>query len=143
MVYAPADQAEARDYGVARYGMEVQRLCDVLERRLAGHGDSRGGAGARAEGPRTFLVGERYTVADMACFPWFAVLRGKGYDREGQPRTRDFLGIQRYQHLSAWADRIEARIQVRRGMRVCAGSPKPWLDPGHPLHAEGGAASKL
>ena len=50
--------------------MEVQRLCDVLERRLAGHGDSRGGAGPREGGPRAFLVGERYTVADMACFPW-------------------------------------------------------------------------
>ncbi|KNC75048.1 hypothetical protein SARC_12418 [Sphaeroforma arctica JP610] len=36
MVYAPADKGAARDYGVARYGMEVQRLSDVLEKHLAG-----------------------------------------------------------------------------------------------------------
>jgi GST-like protein len=58
MVYAPADKVEARNYGVARYGMEVQRLCDVLEKHLA-------------EGNKTYLVGEQYTIADMMCFPWF------------------------------------------------------------------------
>jgi hypothetical protein len=31
-VYAPADKGEARDYGAARYGMETQRLCDVLDK---------------------------------------------------------------------------------------------------------------
>ena len=25
-------------------------------------------------------------VADMACYPWAQMLRGKGYDRDGQPR---------------------------------------------------------
>jgi GST-like protein len=34
MVYAPKEQGEARDYGVARYGMEVQRLLDVLDKHL-------------------------------------------------------------------------------------------------------------
>ena len=86
-------QAFARDYGVARYGarrgstvhpssrcqlmallaspvgMEVQRLLDVLEQHLEG---------------RQYMVGEAYTLADMACFPWVQTLRGKGYDREGQ-----------------------------------------------------------
>ena len=33
-VYAPADKVETRDYGVARYGMEVQRLTDVLDKHL-------------------------------------------------------------------------------------------------------------
>ena len=41
-MYAPSDKIEARDYGVARYGMEVKRLCDVLERHLAGYGDFSG-----------------------------------------------------------------------------------------------------
>ena len=35
MVYAPGDKVETRDYGVARYGMEVQRLCSVLDQHLA------------------------------------------------------------------------------------------------------------
>ena len=29
-VYAPKDKYETRDYGTARYGMEVQRLMSVL-----------------------------------------------------------------------------------------------------------------
>ncbi len=34
MVYAPPNANEARSYGVARYGMEVQRLCSVLDLHL-------------------------------------------------------------------------------------------------------------
>lgn len=55
-VYAPVDKLETRDYGVSRYGMEVQRLCSVLDNHLASH---------------SYLVGEEYTIADIMCFPWF------------------------------------------------------------------------
>jgi GST-like protein len=43
-----------------RYGMETQRLCDVLDKALAG---------------KTYLVGEEYTVADMMCYPWVRQLQ--------------------------------------------------------------------
>ena len=55
-VYAPPDKLETRDYGVSRYGMEVQRLCSLLDNHLA---------------TRSYLVGEEYTIADIMCFPWF------------------------------------------------------------------------
>lgn len=113
MVYAPADASDARDYGVARYGMEVQRLCSVLDGHLEG---------------REYLVGDEYTIADMACFPWAQMLRGKGYNRSGQPDTFDFLSISKYSNVLRWCDTILARPAVYRGMRVCSGSPKPWLD---------------
>lgn len=142
MVYAPADKADARSYGVARYGMEVQRLLDVLELHLGGHGNFMGDHGPRAEGPRSFLVGDRYTVADMACLPWVMVLRGKGYDRPGQPRAQDFLSLKRYPQLNAWADRLESRLEVQRGMRVCSSAGKPWLQEGHPLNPKTLAASR-
>jgi GST-like protein len=60
MVYAPDDQVDARKYGLMRFGMEVQRLCSVLDTHLKG---------------RTYMVGEEYTIADMAIFPWFQQLR--------------------------------------------------------------------
>eukprot|EP00435_Cladocopium_sp_Y103_P042764 s872_g11.t2 len=117
-VYAPDHEVEARDYGVARYGMEVQRLCSVLELHLSGLGDF---SGAAAQGsPREFLVGGSYSIADMACFPWVYMLYGKGYNRPGQPDAKDFLGLQRYPQLKAWVDRIAARPAVQRGIRVCA-----------------------
>merc|ERR1712050_420794 len=61
MVYAPPNAIGARDYGVARYGMEVQRLADVLERHLAGYGDFKGSCSQRKEGPRQYLVGDKYS----------------------------------------------------------------------------------
>jgi GST-like protein len=60
MVYAPDDKVEARNYGVMRYGMETQRLCSVLENHLA---------------TRQYMVGEEYSIADIAIFPWFQQLR--------------------------------------------------------------------
>jgi GST-like protein len=50
-VYAPADKCETRSYGAARYGMEVQRLCHVLDTHLA---------------TRTYIVGEEYSIAGTA-----------------------------------------------------------------------------
>lgn len=133
-VYAPTEEVAARNYGVARYGMEVQRLCSVLERHLAGFGDFRGNHG-QVRGPRTWLVGESYTIADIACFGWAHMLWGRGYNRPGQPDAKDFLGMsEKYVHVKAWVDRIAARPAVQRGIRVCHGVPKPWLtSPGSKL----------
>lgn len=47
-VYAPADKCETRSYGAARYGMEVQRLCHVLDTHLS---------------TRKYIVGEEYSIA--------------------------------------------------------------------------------
>ncbi|TKS55015.1 thiol:disulfide oxidoreductase [Luteimonas yindakuii] len=56
-VYAP----EKIDYAIERYTREVERLLGVLDRRLQG---------------RAFIVGDDYTIADMAAYPWIDV-----YDR--------------------------------------------------------------
>jgi GST-like protein len=113
MVYAPPDKKEARDYGVARYGMEVQRLCSVLENHLA---------------TRKYMVGEEYTIADMAIFPWFNQLR-VGYNHPSGIGAKEFLTVSQYVNANAWADRIAVRPAVIRGITVCsAGKGKPWLE---------------
>jgi len=115
MVYAPKDKVEARDYGVARYGMEVKRLCDVLERHLA-------------DG-RTYLTGEEYTIADIMILPWFNALH-KGYNHPSGVTAKDFLSVDQYVKLNQWYQRLLARPAVQRGMTVCRGSDgvgKPWL----------------
>ena len=71
--YAPETAVEARDYGVARYGLEVQRLCSVLDRHLAS---------------REWMVGGEYSIADMACWPWANLLirrKADGPGRRGLP----------------------------------------------------------
>ena len=110
MVYAPKDLN--RDYGVARYGMEVQRLCSVLNNHLA---------------DRTFICGDEYTIADMIILPWFHIIRTKGYVHESGVKTSEFLNIAQYKHANRWADMMCARPQVGRGLLVCRGKPKPWL----------------
>ena len=37
----------------------------------------------RNEGKRDYFVGDRYTCADIALFPWAKMLLGRGYDRDG------------------------------------------------------------
>lgn len=64
MVYAPENKKETRDYGIARYGMEVQRLCSVLDRHLDG---------------KEYMVGGSYSVADIMIFPWFHQMRTGNY----------------------------------------------------------------
>lgn len=112
-VYAPADKIETRNYGVARYGMEVQRICDVLDKHLEG---------------KEFIVGNEYTIADIMILPWFDQLR-TGYIHTSGVAAKDFLSIDKYTNSNRWADKLLSRPQVQRGMEVCLnGVGKPWLE---------------
>ena len=55
--YAP----EKIQYGIDRYQTESKRLYQVLEDRLAAQ---------VAGGSSPWIVGEKYTFADLACFSW-------------------------------------------------------------------------
>lgn len=92
--YAP----EPMEYPINRYAMETKRQLDVLNRHLA---------------DRRFLAGEHYTIADIATFPWYGrMVFGKAYD------AGKFLSVHEYTHVIRWAEEINARPAVRRGMRV-------------------------
>ena len=113
MKYAPAGELEARDYGVSRYGMELQRLCSVLDRHLVG---------------KTYIVGEEYTIADVVVYPWIHAIRN-GYKHPSGVDADGFLTFSQYANVIAWADRILARPAVARGVTVCImGVGKPWLE---------------
>ncbi|KAA8496215.1 Disulfide-bond oxidoreductase YghU [Porphyridium purpureum] len=100
-VYAPKDAADARDYGVSRYGMEALRLCDVLEKHLH-------------EGKKTYLVGETYSVADMICFPWVWQLLQGSYVQPDGLTAAEFLGIrEKFPTMCEWAERIATRPAVQ------------------------------
>lgn len=86
------------EYAIDRFAMEAKRQLDVLDRRLA-------------QSP--YLAGEHFTVADIAVFPWYGGLaKGLLYG------AGEFLQVQDYRHLQAWADRIAARPAVLRGRKV-------------------------
>ena len=90
------------EYAIDRYTMEVKRLLDVLERNLA---------------QRAYLIGDDYTIADMANYAWFgACVLHNIYD------AAEFLNVADYEHGIRWAKEIEDRPAVERGRRV----NRPW-----------------
>src|SRR5204863_1195007 len=67
------------EYAIDRYAMEVKRLLDVLDKRLA---------------VSEYLAGPEYTIADMATWPWYGQLAlGKIYG------AGEFLAVADYKHL--------------------------------------------
>jgi GSH-dependent disulfide-bond oxidoreductase len=68
-VYAP----EKVPYAIDRYTREANRLLGVLDKRLAG---------------RAFIVGDEYTIADMACYPWIDVYKPAPIDLEPYAEIR-------------------------------------------------------
>ncbi|MDG2004360.1 MAG: glutathione-dependent disulfide-bond oxidoreductase [Novosphingobium sp.] len=87
------------EYPINRYAMEVKRIFDVADRRLA-------------EVP--FLAGEDYSIADIAVFCWFRYFHSaNAYDG-----GTEFLDILSYKNVDRWVCEIEARVPVKRGLRV-------------------------
>jgi GST-like protein len=92
--YAP----EKFEYPINRYAMEVKRQLDVLDRNLT---------------EREFLIGEEYTIADMATAPWYgALVLGKLYE------AGEFLDVGSYENVVRWATAVLGRPAARRGRKV-------------------------
>ncbi len=84
--YAP-DQLP---YPIERYTLEVERLRRLLNAHLEG---------------RDYIL-DNYSLADIACLPWFKMF-GMGYPDHAP-----------YPNLHAWMDRVYERPAVKRGMSV-------------------------
>jgi len=110
--YAP----EKYEYPINRYTMEVKRQLDVLNRHLADN---------------EYLVGEHYTIADMATYPWYgALVQGLLYE------AAEFLQVDSYPHVQRWAEQIAKRPAVQRGRRV----NRTWGDEAEQLRERHSAA---
>ena len=104
--YAP-DKIE---YAIDRYAMEVKRQLDVLDRHLA---------------DRRYLVGDDYSIADMAVWPWYgALVKGQLYG------AGEFLQVENYGHVLRWTEAIAQRPAARRGRMV----NRTFGQPAHQLH---------
>eukprot|EP00246_Nothoceros_aenigmaticus_P015092 TRINITY_DN60_c0_g2_i1.p1 TRINITY_DN60_c0_g2~~TRINITY_DN60_c0_g2_i1.p1 ORF type:complete len:217 (+),score=35.56 TRINITY_DN60_c0_g2_i1:215-865(+) len=83
-------------YPVERYKNETIRLLGVLEKRLEG---------------RNYLVGDEYTIADIASYPWI----------NGFTTYEDFksmVGFENFPSVLAWLERISKRPATQKGMKV-------------------------
>ncbi|AEG91307.1 glutathione binding-like protein [Ramlibacter tataouinensis] len=81
-----------------RYAAESRRLLGVLEQRLAG---------------RDWLMGDEYTIADIAVFPWVRNL--VGFYGAGE-----LVGFDGFANLKRVLDAFIARPAVERGLQIPA-----------------------
>lgn len=88
-IFAP----EKVPYGIERYTNETKRLYgvmeDVLEQTKSG-----------------FLVGDRLTIADVACWPWIAL--GKMIN----------IDISEYPRLAQWFESLEKMEEFAKGRNI-------------------------
>lgn len=110
--YAP----EKMQYPIDRYAMEVKRQLDVLDKHLDG---------------KSFIMGDDYTIADMAIWPWYGALV-LGYLYE----AAEFLAVESYHNVLRWARAIENRPAVKRGKMV----NRSWGEPSEQLRERHDAA---
>jgi Glutathione S-transferase len=82
-----------------RYVAESRRLLGVLNDRLA---------------TRTWIMGDDYTIADIATLGWVRNLIGL-YD------AGDLVGYADFPHVDAWLKRGLARPAVQRGLKIPSG----------------------
>jgi len=78
---------ERDDYAADRYVRETRRLYGVLDRHLEG---------------RTFIAGEAYSIADIACWPWILSHKGHGQSLDDFP------------NLARWFEAIRRRPATQR-----------------------------
>ena len=83
--------APEQTYGLERYTKETHRLYRVLDGRLA---------------QVTYLAGDKYSIADIATFPWIASFELHALQWEQVP------------HVKRWFDRVSERAAVRRGLAI-------------------------
>ncbi|NOL50716.1 glutathione-dependent disulfide-bond oxidoreductase [Pelistega suis] len=97
--YAPFPQ----EYPINRYAMETKRQLDVLNQHLAQH---------------TYMVGDEYTIADMAIYPWYGRLcLGQLYVSDTYDAAR-FLAVHEYTHIIRWAEMLAERGTIQKAQTL-------------------------
>ena len=99
-------------YPIDRYAMETKRQLHVLDTHLA---------------TNEYMIGNRYTIADMAIWPWYGSIMREAYG------AQEFLSVHEYKHLDRWVSLVGARDAVKRGRMVnrTFGGPETQLRERH------------
>lgn len=91
-----AGDKDAGTYPKKRYARETRRLLGVLEGRLEG---------------REWIMGDEYTIVDVATFPWVRAL-SVAYEAGA------VLGLDDFPDTMAWVGRCEARPASQKGLDI-------------------------
>lgn len=89
---------EKIEYAIDRYTKETQRLYGVLDKQLANH---------------QYLVGDEYTIADMASFPWI-----NSWQKQG-------IELDTFANVKRWHAQIAQRAAVKQALEKLAKACQP------------------
>jgi GSH-dependent disulfide-bond oxidoreductase len=92
------------EYAIDRFAMETKRQLHVLDTHLADN---------------EYMVGDEYTIADMAIWPWYGSIMREAY------AAQEFLSVHEYQNLERWVKLVGSRETVKRGRMVNRTFGKP------------------
>lgn len=84
-------------YPLKRYAEETRRLLKVVDTHLKG---------------RRFLVGDEYSIADMAIVPWVRCL-------DVFYEASEKLSLGEFEQVNSWCERVLSREPTKRGLSVC------------------------
>ncbi|NLB30365.1 MAG: thiol:disulfide oxidoreductase [Alcaligenaceae bacterium] len=98
--------AEKVPYAIARYENETRRLYRILNEQLSG---------------KNFIIGDDYTIADMACYPWALYADSQN------------VNLDDYPNVQAWIKRIDERPATKAAYALV---PKYNPDQGKPVTEE-------
>ena len=90
-----AKNGEDNPFSIKRYIDESRRLLEVLNNQLEGH---------------DYIVGNEFTIADIATYPWARAYYWANVSVEGLP------------NLQSWFDRLDEREATQRALTI----PKPF-----------------
>jgi GSH-dependent disulfide-bond oxidoreductase len=99
-------------YPIDRFTMETKRQLHVLDTHLTSN---------------TYMVGDEYTIADIAIWPWYGAIMLEAYG------AQQFLSVHEYPNLMRWVKLVGSRDAVKRGRMVnrTFGSPESQLRERH------------
>lgn len=90
------------DYAINRYQTETKRLYQVLNDRLA----SQRKFYSLPSSSSAYLVGNKYTIADLCCFSWVNWAEWAG------------VAIKSFPDVQIWLEAIQKRPAVQKGVDV-------------------------
>ena len=89
------------EYAIDRYSNETKRLYGVIDKQLSTH---------------RYIAGKKYSIADIAIFPWLRNWKNQGIE------------ITDFPHLHAWFNGISERPAVIRAVEMLTSLRKPLHD---------------
>lgn len=100
------------EYAINRYQTETKRLYEVLNERLKSQ---------RSDGKGLWLVGGKYSIADLASFSWVNWAEWAGVSLDNFPEVNEWLGVIQQREATQKGVSIPEKFEMKEAMKTKEG----------------------